>query len=104
MVEAAAKAIFWNQCNIMHDHEEEWRSPDTHAIMWRESARAALEAAYPERIAELESALKQKHGLTEIIVAEKDKRIAELERDNEALRATISDMRRDLLELTGEKT
>jgi len=31
-------------------------------------------------------------------------RIAELERENEALRATISDMRRDLLELTGEKT
>lgn len=49
MVEAAAKAIFWNQMNIMHDHEKEWAGTLTKHL-WLESARHALEAALSVKV------------------------------------------------------
>ena len=35
-----AKRLFWNQCSIMHDHEDEW-ARCANQPLWIEQARAA---------------------------------------------------------------
>ena len=42
-VEAAAKATFFDQRTIMHDHEENWKK--AHQKIWIDGATAALTAA-----------------------------------------------------------
>lgn len=52
VVKAAAKAIFFCQHNIMHDHEMNWRR--SQQWLWRECAEAALKAADAKRRGEKE--------------------------------------------------
>lgn len=42
IVERVARAIFFEQRNIMHDHDENWKK--AHQNVWKDSARAALAA------------------------------------------------------------
>lgn len=51
-VERAAKAMFFSQHSIMHDHEKLWK--DASQALWRDFARDTLAAAYPELVAEIE--------------------------------------------------
>lgn len=45
-VERVAKAIFFDQCNIMHDHEKNWGKANQ--VVWKSGARAALGAMQHE--------------------------------------------------------
>lgn len=47
-IEVAAKAMFFNQCSIMHDHEELW-AKEPKAWLYRDNAKAALTAIAAER-------------------------------------------------------
>lgn len=50
-IEAAAKAIYFEQYSIMHDHEDSWHLEDRlRGTVWRDVARAGLLAAERERI------------------------------------------------------
>ena|SRR3990167_3587438 len=44
-IEHAAKAIFYCQFSIMHDHEELWNAKDCKRGLWRDCAKSALTAA-----------------------------------------------------------
>lgn len=65
-IEAAAKAIYFCQHSIMHDHERLWVAEDKlRGDVWRDCAKAALTAA-----AEVRGSLKGSGWLTKAMIDE----------------------------------
>ena len=45
-IERAARAMYFAQNSIMHDHERHWRNSNQE--LWRDIAKATITAAFPE--------------------------------------------------------